>query len=407
SNVSENGEEEEENEEEELKEGYRDARIQVLLAVAYSAGIGGTGTLTGTGTNLIFKGIVDEYVDFVLVFLIRGLLWGDRGWGEGTMLRQREVFVSISRRYGPEAGLNYGTWMAFNVPGLLLNVFIASLWLQGIFLFAQRAPSRSEEAKAAEAARAVINKKYAELGSMSFHELLTLILFVALVVLWLSRDPKFVPGWADWIKGKRSREQVISSVLDKPSESSEALLNWRILHEKMPWGLILLIGAGFAISKASEVSCMSYWLGQQMGNLRFLSPSVLVFIITLMTAMITEVASNTATASILLPVFAQLANVVRVNPLYLMLPATVACSYAFMLPVATPYNAIVFEATQMKTSTMMKAGFVMNVICVGVINLMINTLGDYLFDFSKFPDWADAVRNSSSSPSSYCNYTLY
>ena len=85
-----------------------------------------------------------------------------------------------------------------------------------------------------------------------------------------------------------------------------ALLNWRILHEKVPWGVVLLIGAGFAIAKSSESSCLSYWLGQQMGSLGSLSPPVLVFIITLMTAMITEVVSNTATATILIPVLAQL-----------------------------------------------------------------------------------------------------
>ena len=120
---------------------------------------------------------------------------------------------------------------------------------------------------------------------------------------------------------------------------------------------------------------------------------------------------------------------VRVNPLYLMLPSAVSCSYAFMLPVATPYNAIVYEATQMKTSTMvcrgysrslslcnlsvsfslamqMKAGFVMNVICVAVINLMINTLGSYMFDFSTFPEWAETSGDSGPSQSSHCNYTL-
>ncbi|CAG0889920.1 unnamed protein product [Darwinula stevensoni] len=89
-----------------------------------------------------------------------------------------------------------------------------------------------------------------------------------------------------------------------------------------------------------------------------------------------------------------------------MLPSAVACSYAFTLPVATPPNAIVFEATQMKTTTMMKAGLVMNLICVSVINIMINTLGDYLFDFSTYPSWAEAVTSANSSVSSHCNYTL-
>ena len=98
----------------------------------------------------------------------------------------------------------------------------------------------------------------------------------------------------------------MSFLLDWPSESSEALLNWRVVHEKLPWGVMLLLGGGFAMAEASEKSCLSYWLGQKLGTLGFLSPPVLVFIITIMTALITEVASNTATATIIMPVLAQL-----------------------------------------------------------------------------------------------------
>ncbi|CAG0903040.1 unnamed protein product, partial [Darwinula stevensoni] len=390
----------------EFREGYQEARIQVMLSIAYSAGIGGTGTITGTATNLIFMAILDEL-------------------------------------YGPDTGLNYGTWMAFSVPGLLLNAFIAWLWLQALFFFAQwrerrKHPERQNQSKAEceeelaqeeRAARAVICKKYSELGSMSFHEFMTLSLFITLVLLWLSRDPQFVPGWAAWIKGDRdlgigdgTAAMLIVFVFfiipakpdfwcfhdssDSPSKSSEALLNWRVLHEKMPWGLLLLIGAGFAIAKASEASCLSYWVGQQMATLGYLSPAALVFIMTIMTTLITNVASNTATVTIVMPVLAQLANVLKVNPLYLMLPSAIACSYAFMLPVATPYNAIVYEVSKMKTTTMMKAGAVMNVVCVLVINMTINTLGNYIFDFSTFPEWAVTASNSSAS-SSHCNYTLY
>ncbi|CAG0890710.1 unnamed protein product [Darwinula stevensoni] len=398
-NVEENMEENmEENVEVEFKEGYQEARIQVLLAVAYSAGIGGTGTLTGTTPNLLLKGFVDDM-------------------------------------YGSETGLNYGSWMAFNVPGMLLNVFFAWLWLHGIFLLAQwrerrkhpekSVASRSETTKAEIAARAVIERKYTELGSMSFHECMTLILFVTLVLLWFFRAPQFITGWAEEITGDRdlyigdaTAAMLIGFLFfiipakpnfwcfressDKPSERSPALLTWRVVQEKIPWGLLLLVGGGFAVAQASEESCLSYFLGLQMGSLGSLPPASVVFIVTLMSAMITEVASNTATATILIPVLAQLAKVVKVNPIYLMLPATVACSYAFMLPVATAPNAIVYEATQMKTISMVrnanfiflyflaiKAGFVMNVICVAVINMMINTLGYGIFDFSQFPEELD------------------
>ncbi|CAG0893446.1 unnamed protein product [Darwinula stevensoni] len=412
----------------EFKDGYQEARIQVMLAIAYSAGIGGTGTLTGTATNLIFKAIVDEYV---VREQVRNKLWDLVGFQRPGVAAQcpHRLFLASGHFHLQPVSLDSCKSNFDSFHRRRSTSAIVVRWKQHRKHPERRVQSPSEKAKAEKKARAIIGKKYEELGSMSFHEFMTLSLFIILVLLWLFRDPQVIPGWAGWIKGDRdlnigdgTAAMLIVFFLfvipakpnfwcfressDSPSKPSVALLNWRILHEKVPWGLVLLIGAGFAIAKSSEASCLSYWLGQQMGSLGSLSPPVLVFIITLMTAMITEVVSNTATATILIPVLAQLATVVRVNPLYLMLPSAVACSYAFMLPVATPYNAIVFEATQMKTSTMMKAGFVMNVICVAVINLMINTLGDYMFDFSSFPDWADTAGISGSSSSSHCNYTL-
>ena len=121
-----------------------------------------------------------------------------------------------------------------------------------------------------------------------------------------------------------------------------------------------------------------------------------MIIVCIMTATVTEVASNTATANILLPVLAEMALTVKVNPLFLMLPATVTCSYAFMLPVATPPNAIVFSAAKMSPVDMVKAGFLMNIICVIVICIMMQTLGSYMFNIYEIPAWAvpAAVENA-------------
>ncbi|CAG0889924.1 unnamed protein product, partial [Darwinula stevensoni] len=352
----------EEEKESEFKEGYHEARIQVLLAVAYSANTGGTGTLTGTTPNLILKAVVDEYVSRLRVSPCRPGVSpcrpgvspcrpGVSPCRSGVSPCRSDVSpcrpgvspcrpgVSPCRYYGSSTGLNYGTWLAFNVPGMLLNVFISWIWLQFIFIFARwrksrkhpgnKAGSRSDAAKAEEAARKLIAKKYAELGSMSFHEFMTLLLFVSLVLLWLFREPQFIPGWADVIKGdqKLGIGDATAAMLivflffvipakpnfwcfrespDAEPKSSPALLNWKVLHDKIPWGVVLLLGGGFAISEAAEKSCMSYYMGLQMGSLGFLSPTVLVFIVTLMTAMITEVASNTATCTILMPVLAQL-----------------------------------------------------------------------------------------------------
>ena len=125
-----------------------------------------------------------------------------------------------------------------------------------------------------------------------------------------------------------------------------------------------------------------------MAGLKVLPPFAIMLIICIMTATITEVASNTATANILLPILSEMAVTIGVNPLFLMLPATVTCSYAFMLPVATPPNAIVFAAAKMNPIDMVKAGFLMNIICVMVICTLMITYGNFIFDFNTFPEWA-------------------
>jgi sodium-dependent dicarboxylate transporter 2/3/5 len=134
--------------------------------------------------------------------------------------------------------------------------------------------------------------------------------------------------------------------------ASPSLLNWQTIHSKMPWSLVLLLGGGFALAKATKVSGLSMWLGKQLEVLDFLPTWALVLVLCLGTAAATEITSNVATCSILMPVLKNLAVALQINPLYLMLPVTLTCSYAFMLPVATPPNAIVYSASGMKTTEM-------------------------------------------------------
>ena len=138
----------------------------------------------------------------------------------------------------------------------------------------------------------------------------------------------------------------------RESRRAPSLLNWQVIHEKMPWSLVLLLGGGFALAKACTVSGLSSIIGQQMEVLDSLPRWLMVTLLSLATASATEVTSNVATCSILLPVLKNLAVSLKIHPLYLLLPVTLACSYAFMLPVATPPNAIVYSASGMSTSEM-------------------------------------------------------
>ncbi|XP_037085207.1 solute carrier family 13 member 5-like [Pollicipes pollicipes] len=343
----------------------------LYISVAYAANCGGTGTLTGTNPNLVLVGQLQEL-------------------------------------YGSKTGLTYTTFMMFGVPAMLLCTLIAWIWLVILFLGVRQFKcGTSGDARFAEVKRA-LRQRYEDLGPITFHEQMVTALFLVVVVLWFTRDPLIVTGWLEVFSVRISdaTPAILVVVLmfmipAKPNfkwwnktrrdttKVSEGLLTWKVVQEKVPWGVIILLGGGFAMARAAKDSGLSQLLGDQ---LTFeLPPVALVFIICFFTAFLTEVSSNTATATILLPVLAAVAQRARINPLYLMLPTTLTCSYAFMLPVATPPNAIVHQAGQLKTSDMMRAGLLMNLLCVGVITLLTNTLGVSIFELHTFPAWANGT----------------
>jgi len=178
---------------------------------------------------------------------------------------------------------------------------------------------------------------------------------------------------------------MTQSLLNSPS-----LITWRLIETRMCWGVIFLLGGGFALAKASESSGLSELLilALKKTNLESLPVLALCFVVCLLTVTITNIASNTATANVLVPILAQMAVTMCINPIYLTLPAGVVCSFAFALPVATAPNAIVFGHSTMTTVDMMKAGFVMNILCVITLTIAINSYAVPLFDLSTFPDWA-------------------
>lgn len=175
---------------------------------------------------------------------------------------------------------------------------------------------------------------------------------------------------------------------NKMPESSPSLIDWKTIETRLPWGVILLLGGGFAVSDACEKSGLSRWLVQKLMVLVGMPGWLINVIICVSTAALTQVASNTATANVLLPILADLSLTICENPLYLIMPVALTASYAFMLPVATAPNAIVFGASTMTTGQMMKAGLGMNIITVITTLIAINTYAMPLFDLNSFPIWA-------------------
>jgi sodium-dependent dicarboxylate transporter 2/3/5 len=182
---------------------------------------------------------------------------------------------------------------------------------------------------------------------------------------------------------------VILFVIPSKSRKGERLMDWETAN-RLPWHIVLLFGGGFALAKGFIDSGLSVWFGEQMSGLAGIHPMVLTSVIVTMMSFLTELTSNTATTEMILPIMAGLAVSIQINPLLLMIPATLAASLAFMLPVATPPNAIVFGTGYLRIMDMARTGFLLNLAGIVIATLLTYFWGTFVFDIDvgSFPDWA-------------------
>ncbi len=305
----------------------------LMLGIAYSASIGGVATLIGTPPNLVFAGYVEEV-------------------------------------YGIE--ITFWQWAKWGLPIAIPLLVIAWIYLTRFaFTFKQ---------KEFPGGRKEINQLIEQLGPMKKEEKIILGIFIFTAFAWITRSfvlQPLLPAIDDTIIAMCAGILLFTI---KSDNKKEPLINWEDAV-KLPWGIILLFGGGMALASGFETTGLATWLGNQMSLLQGLALIVLIVVIIASVNFITEVTSNLATTAMLLPILAPIAVGLNINPYILMVATTVAASCAFMLPVATPPNAVVFGSGYLKISDMAKSGIWMNLISIVFVSLMVYYLLPLIWDF--------------------------
>ncbi|XP_040452460.1 solute carrier family 13 member 1 isoform X1 [Falco naumanni] len=359
------------------KDKYSGIFKVMCLCVAYSATIGGLTTITGTSTNLIFA-------------------------------------EQFNTRYPACQCINFGSWFILSIPIAVIILLLSWVWLQWLFLgfdFKNMFKCGKKKTAREEASAQVIQKEYKKLGPMSYPEAVTLVLFILMTLLWFTREPGFIPGWSSLFpkyKGYATDSTtalvigllffiIPAKTLSRTSNGENTvfgytpLITWKEFQSCMPWEIAILVGGGFALADGCEVSKLSEWVASKLTPLGSLPLWLVILISCLIVTSVTEVASNPATITIFLPILSPLAEAIHVNPLFILIPATLCTSFAFLLPVANPANAIVFSYGHLTIMDMVKAGLGINIVGVAVVMLAIMTWIVPIFDLFTYPSWAPNI----------------
>lgn len=305
----------------------------IMLGIAYAASIGGMATLIGTPTNSILVAVVKELYNY---------------------------------------SIGFNDWMAFGLPLVIILLFVCWFFLVSS---ANPLPVKFN----LKESQSIISDQLKSLGKTSYEEKTVLVVFFLVCLAWISRSfllVKIMPEIDDTIIVMAG--VILLFVL--PSSSKEnRILDWKTA-EQIPWGVLILFGGGLALAEGFKVTGLAEWLGQSFTLIEGVGFFVLLLFVVAAVNFLTEVTSNVATASMILPILASVAIKLDLHPFGLMIGATIAASCAFMLPIATPPNAIVFGSGYLRMNDMVKAGFWLNIISIILVTLMVYFILPWLWE---------------------------
>lgn len=296
-------------------------RVPLLLGIAYGCSIGGMGTPIGTPPNVVFMGIYEEATGRTVSFL---------------------------------------EWMTWALPIVLVLFPLSAIWL-----------TRNLRNTGGES-HPDTGVELPKLGAWQSAEIRVLVVFAITALLWVTRTGPF-GGWASVLGVGYSNDAMVGFagvvalfLMDNGRGTGEKLLDWETA-EKIPWGILLLFAGGLAIAAAFSSSGLSQSIGNALKGVALLHPLVVMLVLCTTVTFLTEATSNTATTNILMPIAAATAVAAAIDPRLLMIPVALSASCAFMLPVATPPNVIVFSTGQVPISRMIREGFALNILGIVVI----------------------------------------
>lgn len=307
----------------------------IMLGIAYASSIGGIATLIGTAPNMVFQRV-----------------------------------YKISFPTNPE--IHFGEWMKYAIPiAVLMLVFTWFLLTKVLFKVSDKF----------EINRDIIVDEKNKLGKISYEEKAISLLFFVTGLLWIFRADLdlewiLIPGWSrlfpklDFIDDGTIAIAMATLLFLIPSKNGDSENSFLLNHsslKKVPWDIIILFGGGFAIADGFVSSGLSKLIGEKLAGLSGMNLVFLVAVVCFAVTALSEIASNTATAQIILPILASISVQMNINPMILMIPATLAASFGFMLPVGTPPNAIVFGSERLHVIDMVKSGVLIDLLSVLVI----------------------------------------